>query len=99
LDLLLLGDLVIDEPELTIPHPRLAERTFVLVPLNEIAPQALDSRSGKTVSQWLQSLRQNDEGETDAVVPIQSDGWRAGACCGDAHSAADLRTVACHSHN
>lgn len=38
LDLLLYGDAVIDAPELTVPHPRLRERAFVLVPLAEIAP-------------------------------------------------------------
>jgi 2-amino-4-hydroxy-6-hydroxymethyldihydropteridine diphosphokinase len=38
LDLLLYGDEVIDEPGLTVPHPRLAERLFVLEPLQELAP-------------------------------------------------------------
>jgi 2-amino-4-hydroxy-6-hydroxymethyldihydropteridine diphosphokinase len=38
LDLLLYGDEVIDEPGLTLPHPRLAERRFVLEPLHELAP-------------------------------------------------------------
>ena len=38
IDLLLLDDLRIDEPGLAIPHPRLAERLFVLAPLREIAP-------------------------------------------------------------
>jgi 2-amino-4-hydroxy-6-hydroxymethyldihydropteridine diphosphokinase len=39
LDLLLYGDEVIDEPGLTVPHPRLAERRFVLEPLHELAPE------------------------------------------------------------
>lgn len=38
LDLILYADLVVDEPGLTIPHPRLSERSFVLVPLAEVAP-------------------------------------------------------------
>jgi len=38
LDLLLYGDEVIEEPGLTLPHPRLAERRFVLEPLHELAP-------------------------------------------------------------
>ena len=38
MDLLLYGDIVLDTPELTIPHRRLRERPFVLVPLSEIAP-------------------------------------------------------------
>jgi 2-amino-4-hydroxy-6-hydroxymethyldihydropteridine diphosphokinase len=38
LDLLLYGEEAIDEPGLTVPHPRLAERLFVLEPLDELAP-------------------------------------------------------------
>jgi 2-amino-4-hydroxy-6-hydroxymethyldihydropteridine diphosphokinase len=38
LDLLVYGDQAIDEPGLTVPHPRLAERLFVLEPLDELAP-------------------------------------------------------------
>jgi len=38
LDLLLYGDEMIDEPGLTVPHPRLAERRFALEPLAELAP-------------------------------------------------------------
>jgi len=99
LDILLLEEFEINEAELTIPHPRLAERAFVLVPLNEVAPEALDPGSGKTVSQLLHSLRQKGESETDAVLPIQSDSWRAGACRGDLYHAADLRTEPCDGQN
>ncbi len=38
LDLLVYDDVVIDEPDLTVPHPGIAERNFVLLPLREIAP-------------------------------------------------------------
>ena len=41
LDLLLYGDAVVDEPDLSVPHPRLAERAFVLAPLSEIAPDVV----------------------------------------------------------
>jgi 2-amino-4-hydroxy-6-hydroxymethyldihydropteridine diphosphokinase len=41
LDLLLYGDDVIDEPGLTVPHPRLAERAFVVVPLLELTPDLM----------------------------------------------------------
>jgi 2-amino-4-hydroxy-6-hydroxymethyldihydropteridine diphosphokinase len=41
IDLLAYDDVTIDEPELTLPHPRLFERAFVLVPLAEIAPERL----------------------------------------------------------
>jgi 2-amino-4-hydroxy-6-hydroxymethyldihydropteridine diphosphokinase len=79
LDILLFDDLKIDEPGLQIPHPRIAERAFVLVPLCEIAPRTVDAGSGRTVSQLLDSLQRNAESETHAVVPIQSNRWRAGA--------------------
>lgn len=38
-DVLFVGDEVLDDPELTVPHPRLYERAFVLVPLAELAPE------------------------------------------------------------
>jgi len=41
LDLLLFGDVVVDEPGLIVPHPGIAERNFVLLPLREIAPELL----------------------------------------------------------
>jgi 2-amino-4-hydroxy-6-hydroxymethyldihydropteridine diphosphokinase len=78
LDILLMGDLVMAEPDLEIPHPRLAERAFVLVPLHEIAPQAIEPRSGKSVAELLERLRANAGDETHAVVPIESGDWRAG---------------------
>ncbi len=79
LDILLFGNVILLESGLEIPHPRLAQRAFVLVPLNEIAPHAVDPRSGKSVSQLLQSLFPSLKDEIDAVVPIQSDIWRADA--------------------
>ena len=77
LDILLLGELTISEPGLEIPHPRLAERAFVLIPLNEISPQIVDDGRGETVAQLLANL-QSSEGEAPAVVQIQSEVWRAG---------------------
>jgi 2-amino-4-hydroxy-6-hydroxymethyldihydropteridine diphosphokinase len=41
IDLIAYDDLVLDEPDLTLPHPRLFERAFVLVPLAEIAPDRM----------------------------------------------------------
>ena len=49
LDLLLYGDQVIDEPGLTLPHPRMCERAFVLVPLAEIAPDAVHPVNSLTI--------------------------------------------------
>lgn len=49
LDLLLYGDLVVDEPELQVPHPKLTKRRFVLEPLAELIPNFTVPGSGKTV--------------------------------------------------
>jgi 2-amino-4-hydroxy-6-hydroxymethyldihydropteridine diphosphokinase len=56
LDLLLFGDRVIAMPELTVPHPLMALRRFVLAPLAEIAPEAIDPVTGLTVAAMLASL-------------------------------------------
>lgn len=56
LDLLLYGDLVIDEPELQLPHPELAQRAFVLVPLVELEPRLVHPVNGLTVVQLLARL-------------------------------------------
>jgi len=53
LDILFFGDKVLRSPELTIPHPRLRERRFVLVPMVEIAPDLKDPISGLTMRELL----------------------------------------------
>lgn len=56
LDLLYYGDLIMREGGLWLPHPRLAERGFVLIPLAEIAPQWRDPLSTLTVAAMLDRL-------------------------------------------
>lgn len=56
LDLLLFGDEVIASEGLTVPHPAMAERRFVLAPLAEIAPEMRHSVTGLTVRKMLDGL-------------------------------------------
>ncbi len=56
LDLLLYDDLILNTPNLTIPHPRMNRRAFVLVPLAEIAPDWLEPVSGVKIVQLLRSV-------------------------------------------
>jgi 2-amino-4-hydroxy-6-hydroxymethyldihydropteridine diphosphokinase len=60
LDILLMGDIVMDTPDLTIPHARMASRRFVLQPLAQIAPDAIDPVTGLSAVGMLAAL---DDGE------------------------------------
>ena len=60
LDLLLMGGRCVDEPGLTIPHPRLASRRFVLVPLLEIAPGLVHPVSGERLADVLADLESGE---------------------------------------
>ncbi len=56
IDLLLYGDAVVDEPDLVVPHPRLTERAFVLVPLLEVHPGGTIPPDGTRLTQAITRL-------------------------------------------
>lgn len=56
LDLLLFNDVILNTPDLQIPHPRMRDRAFVLVPLAEIAPNWVDPVTGATIDQLAQQV-------------------------------------------
>ncbi|ELH4419171.1 2-amino-4-hydroxy-6-hydroxymethyldihydropteridine diphosphokinase [Staphylococcus pseudintermedius] len=51
IDILLYGDEIIEEDDLTVPHPRMTERAFVMVPLNDIAANVTEPHSGQKIQQ------------------------------------------------
>ncbi len=69
LDILLYGERVVDTPALKVPHPRLPERAFVLVPMCELAPDRRHPLLGSTMRELLDVL------EEQAVRKIARRGW------------------------
>ena len=62
IDILFFGDQIIDTPpDLVVPHPRLVERAFVLVPLVDIAPDLVHPVNKKTVKQMLESVQGKED--------------------------------------
>lgn len=60
LDILLYEDLIIDTPKLQIPHPRMRERAFVLVPLAEIAPDWVEPVSKSAIKELVKDVDCSD---------------------------------------
>jgi len=60
LDLLLYGSMIVKEEGLIVPHPRMAERRFVLQPLNDLAPGLMHPALGRTVANLLETLRSDE---------------------------------------
>ena len=63
IDILFFGDEVMETETLTIPHPRIAERFFVLIPLVEIAPELVHPVAQKTLKQLLEEASEGMEGK------------------------------------
>ncbi len=67
IDILFYGQHEVNEPDLTIPHPRIEERAFVLVPLSEINTEIKHPRTGKTFWQILKNCDDKSE-----VIPYSN---------------------------
>lgn len=73
LDLLMYDGALVDSPQLTLPHPRLSERAFVLVPLMDIAPN-LKPPGFASLADALTSL---PAGDRDGLTPVADAAWDA----------------------
>lgn len=60
LDLLLYGNITINDSDIIVPHPRMLERRFVLEPLSEIAPELLHPETGKSIREHIANLNSDE---------------------------------------
>jgi 2-amino-4-hydroxy-6-hydroxymethyldihydropteridine diphosphokinase len=74
LDILLYGTEVMDSPDLVVPHPRLSERAFVLVPLLELWPDAVHPRTGQRLADALAALDASTGGPAGRGVYLSTGG-------------------------
>lgn len=84
IDILFYGNRVIKSQDLVIPHPRLNQRAFVLVPLAEIAPELTHPANGKTIKELLSNL-ESTEGvckwaEAKEIMPVKRRHYVPGIC-------------------
>ena len=70
LDILLYGNRILDEDDLAVPHPRLHERAFVLIPLAEIAPDVVHPALSVKVSDLATPFKGSQQ-----VIPIETNSW------------------------
>ncbi len=75
LDLLYYGDTVMDSPELTLPHPRIGDRLFVLVPLAELEPDFSDNFSKEPITVMEARLRERIDSTTNKKQEIIHGQW------------------------
>ncbi len=71
LDLLMVDGVIVNTPMLSLPHPAMAERRFVLAPLAEIAPEARHPVLGKTIRELLMALPNTGENKSACVRIMQ----------------------------
>jgi 2-amino-4-hydroxy-6-hydroxymethyldihydropteridine diphosphokinase len=79
LDILFYGERVINEPGLTVPHPRLHQRRFVLMPLSELDPLWIHPTLGRAISQLLAEVK--DQPEVRLLFPQPSTRYGSRPAC------------------
>jgi 2-amino-4-hydroxy-6-hydroxymethyldihydropteridine diphosphokinase len=71
IDLLYLGDEILDDGELTLPHPRIGERRFVLQPLADIRPELVLPGQSRSVAEMLAGLKEDES----PLIPVCDKPW------------------------